>query len=843
MKPEPGRNLNGGKITGVVVARATRTSILAGSLGNLYIMIVTGAFQAGFAQALGLTNIQFGYMSAIPLLAFPARLLSSFVVERIGRKKPFFTATLIASRLVWIAILALPYLLTDPSLFRSNLFLLLLLVSSTLGVMAEPLWYAWLGDLIPAKFQARFWTRRSTWINLFSIVPSVAVAVLKDTLSDTSLSSPFLPFAIIFGFALVLGATDAVIHLWVPEPAAAKKSAPKRLDRALLEPLRNQRYRPYLTFRPFWEFSLTLMGSFGTLYLLKVLRGTVYRIPLGGGQAAVGEYSIIALLVALQILVSVVTYPVWGALLERYGSKPILKLSTLFIAFTPVLWLFITPGAFLLPSMVLFIVIGAAFSGLNLGIVSLLISIAPEDDRPMYIAMDLTVTSFCGALGPILSGYFMEFVADRSFGILGYAVGGFQLLCLATFAARFYARTLLHGIQEGDNISTGFIFRRLTEANPLRVFTNIYALSSPVSEEKKIDLVRRLGDTGSRLVTRQLIEHLDDPSAQVREEAIIALAKSRDPEAVEALIQKLRSPKYGLQQQSARALGRIGDRRGVAPLIESLSHPDAMVRASAAHALGEIGDWRAREPLLRRMQSEREEHPFSAYATALSTLGELAAIWHILPVMRTTQSIVFRRQLAVAIGNLLGEPQVFYGCLDEETKVFGQKAVKIFARCRRLLDRRSANPVYGQRKKLKEHLRWAEHAYLNEDWPACSERLAQAALVLCDAFLSRLLDTLQVRDKPSVMGVDALMKISMVIDCDQKMGLRLWFVEALRVGGRVPEEKLTFEGCLLAVYVLELIIGRLLGGFPMEAQAARPAGAAPAPSTPSIPAIRRGLAT
>jgi HEAT repeat protein/MFS family permease len=799
------------KITGVVINRITRISIVAGSLGSVYGMIVTGAFQAGFARALGLTDVQFGYMAAIPLLAFPARLASSFVVERLGRKKPFFSVANILSRLVWIAILLLPFLFTQPSPFRSNVFLLLLLVSSTLGSMADPLWYAWLGDLIPEQLQAKFWTKRSIWISLYSILPSIIVALLMDTLKEAVLASPFLPFAVIFAFASFMGVMDIVMHLRVPEPGTRKKSEPEKLGPMLLEPLRNERYRPYLTFRPFWEFALTLMGPFGTLYLLRVLEGSSFRFQLFGQTVLASEYSIIALLTGLQILVSVVTYPVWGTLLERYGSKPVLKLSTLFIAFTPLLWLSITPNHYVLPCIALFILIGASFSGLNLGIVRLLISIAPERHRSMYIAMDLTITSFVGALGPILAGYFMQFVGSRSFNIITYSVGGFQLLCLATFVFRMYARTLLQGVQEGAKISTGYVFRRITEANPLRVFTNIYALSAPVSERKKIDLVSRLGDTRSRLVTRELIEHLSDPSPEVREEAIIALAKSKDPEAVEALLAKLRSPQYGLQEQSARALGRIGDRRSVPTLIDSLSDPDAGVRASAARALGEIGDWRAREPLLQKLNSEKEEYPFSAYATALSSLGELTAIWHILPVMRSTQSLVFRRQLAVAIGNLLGEPHVFYGYLDEETKVFGRKVERTLARLRRMLERRSGNPVYGQRKRLQELLRQAERAYLGEDWPACSERLAEVALVMCDAYLESVLEDLQVRDRQAVMKSDPYMKINMVIDQEQKLGLQLWFVQVLRVGGETPEEKLTFEGCLLAIYVLELIFHRLLG--------------------------------
>jgi len=50
--------------------------------------------------------------------------------------------TVIASRLVFVPILLLPFVITNPTLFRSQLFLVLLLGANALGVMAEPAWFS-----------------------------------------------------------------------------------------------------------------------------------------------------------------------------------------------------------------------------------------------------------------------------------------------------------------------------------------------------------------------------------------------------------------------------------------------------------------------------------------------------------------------------------------------------------------------------------------------------------------------------------------------------------------------------------------------------------------------------
>ena len=812
------------ELSGVALTRAVRLNIAAGSLGSVYGLIVIGAFQTGFAQSLGLTDVQFGFMAAIPLLAFPARLLASFLVERVGQRKLLFTVNAILSRVVWVLILLLPFLLTEPSALRSSLFLVLLLLSSAVGAMAEPLWYSWLGDLIPEKMRARFWTKRSTYVNLFSILPSIAVAVVKDTLSEEAvLGSTFEVYAVVFGFAVFCGVLDIVVHVGIPEPKMEGPAERQRLLRMLWEPFRDRRYRPYLVFRPIWEISLTLLGPFPTIYLLAVLQDVSLELPVGAFTIHVGQFSIISLFTALQILIAVFTYPIWGVLMERYGSKPVLQLSTLLIAFTPLLWLFVSEKHLIVPTLILFVVVGASFSGLNLSIVSLLIGIAPKRNRSMYVAVDLTVTSLVGAAGPILAGYFMDLMGDTSFGVLGMSFGGFQLLCVATCAVRMYARTFLFRIQEGAKISTAGVVRRLAEANPLRVFTNIYALAAPSTEARRLSVVSRLGSTGTRLATQDLVKYLNDPSPRVREEAVDALAKSRDPEAVDALVAVLQSSEYGLEQQAARALGRIGDQRAVQPLIAALSQPEARIRAGAALALGEIGDTRAAGDLLAKLQTEEASVAFNALATALSQLGELLAIWEILPALQRSRSPVRRRELAIAMANLLGKPGAFYHYLDEESKVFGQRAEKLLHRCRRQLARPGARILAPYRRRLPGLLAAIERSYLEEDWEETVRAAAEAGEILTDAVLGSILHEEVSAERGAGGLTNPFAKISLIVSHDDRKGMQLWYLVALGRRSRAGEERgardaapeavVGFEECLLDLYVLELVCEELAAGL------------------------------
>lgn len=788
-------------LPGVVLARAIRRNIVAGALGSIYGMLVMGFFRAGYAKALGLSNVEFGFMAAIPMLVFPARLFSSFVVEHVGRRKNFFSVTAIASRLVWIGIICLPFVIVDVSKFRSALFLMLLLTSSAVGALSEPAWFSWIGDLIPEHMRVRFWSKRSMYITISGIAPIILLALLYDRLSRGGESlAQFSGFAVVFGFAIFLGIVDIIIHYGIPEPKMARHEHKAQRLKALLEPIRDPRFRPYLVFNGAWTFSLALIGSFGFKHFFEIME------EVGAGY----PFTSIALIATFSALSSALGYSVWGTLIQRYGCKPILRLCTFFTCFTPLPWLFVTPEHPYLPTTVAFVVGGFTFSGIMTSQMNLMYGLSPRKNRSMYVAINLTVVGICGALAPILAGYFLKFMAVRD--LMG--LGGFYLLCIGTSMARLYTRTLLFRVREGKNVSPGFVVRRLTEANPFRVFPSLYALMAPATEEKKLSALGRLADSRSRLATQDLVEHLEDPSPKVREEAAQGLAKSKDPEAVDALIQKLDSPGHGLESHSARALGEIGDERGVEPLISSLEHPDPRVRASAAQALGNIGDRRASEPLFRLLKSDQNDLTFGSYATALSALGEISAIWHILPVMRNTTSIFFRRQLAVAIGDLIGEPKVFYGYLDEECKVFGQRVGKIFNRCRRLVSRRQANSLRDRREEFLALIAKAEAAYINEDWPGCAEKVAAMTHICTQAVFDMTSDLADDAAQSRIRSLDKFEKIFLIIGHNEKLGMQLWYPAALTHEKDLELEKLTFEGCLLGIYVLQLVMEAVLPAGP-----------------------------
>ena len=77
--------------------------------------------------------------------------------------------------------------------------------------------------------------------------------------------------------------------------------------------------------------------------------------------------------------------------------------------------------------------------------------------------------------------------------------------------------------------------------------------------------LRRIDGEDGELVLREIVARLDDPSAEVREEAARALGRIGSREATEALAARLADPSSPIRIEAARALGGIGD-EGRSPL-------------------------------------------------------------------------------------------------------------------------------------------------------------------------------------------------------------------------------------------------------------------------------------
>jgi len=89
---------------------------------------------------------------------------------------------------------------------------------------------------------------------------------------------------------------------------------------------------------------------------------------------------------------------------------------------------------------------------------------------------------------------------------------------------------------------------------------------------------------------------MDDPKGAGRQAGRVLMAT--DPEGLQALANCLQHPNADLRAESARLIGLSGNRVGTLPLVATLRDEDMTVRRNVIQALGRIADARAIAPLL-----------------------------------------------------------------------------------------------------------------------------------------------------------------------------------------------------------------------------------------------------
>lgn len=122
------------------------------------------------------------------------------------------------------------------------------------------------------------------------------------------------------------------------------------------------------------------------------------------------------------------------------------------------------------------------------------------------------------------------------------------------------------------------------EAIPSLTTTFVKALSdasAQVREQAALALALTPGDA----VIDPLLDALEDSDAQVREKAAIGLAFRRDPRIVEPLLAAIADEDAQVREKAAIALGASGDQRAVAALLKAAGDPDPQVREKALAGL------------------------------------------------------------------------------------------------------------------------------------------------------------------------------------------------------------------------------------------------------------------
>jgi MFS family permease len=374
--------------------------------------LTTGVFLAGFAVALGASNLAIGILAAVPfsvqLLQIPAVLL----VERLRKRRDIC---------VWAAGIGRFFLLTAAAapLLRSRgaVFVLIASLAMYQGMAAIGgcAWNSWMRDLVPTERHGRFFARRTAATTALAICLSFLGGILLDGWTRHFPSYPTLGYSLQFSVGAAIGFVGVyLLHITPDRPMApvTQRSHPFAL---LSAPLRDRNFRQMIIFLSSWNFAVNLAAPFFTVYMLKSLHYSMTTI--------------LSLTITSQ-LSNLSALGLWGALIDRFSNKAVLGIAAPLFLVCTLAWTF-TGLAWLQPAriyllLMIHILMGVSTSGVGLASGNIAMKLSPAGEATPYLAANSVITASCGAVAPIIGGLFADFFASRELTLALTWTGGPQ---------------------------------------------------------------------------------------------------------------------------------------------------------------------------------------------------------------------------------------------------------------------------------------------------------------------------------------------------------------------------------------------------------------------------------
>jgi MFS family permease len=614
--------------------------LLSGDMfnGAMFTLTFAGPVFLLFLSELELNEGQIGFiLSLIPFCGIVAPFIAP-TVARFGYKRIFVSFW--AIRTAVISLLLLTPLVVDRLGVESAFAWVgsIIFIFATCRAIAETGGYPWRKEAVPTAVQGKFQALSNMTMMIGSIVVTTGASYVIGTGHGLD------RFMLLIGMGVGLGVISVWLYSRVPggrpvEPSENSSSHLSEIKQALSD-------REFM-------FFLSALG-------LATIGGTsvISFIPLFMKEQVGLNDSQVVLLSSATYAGALLSSYLWGWAADRYGSKPVMQFSLDLMLLLPITWFVMPRHSWLSAPLAMLIALLAGVSTLAWQISwmrYLFVNAMPVDKKAAYTAVYYAWFGFVSGFAPLLAGLILEQSQRLSASFLVFTIDPYTPLF--TLSVAFLAVSIITVSQLRSAEATSF--RRFAgmfvRGNPLRALESLIMYNFAGDEITRIATTERMGNAKNPLSSYELIEALQDPSFNVRFEAISSIGRMPpEPELIEALIAMLAEEPSELTFAVTRTLGRLGDRRAIPPLRQLLSSKYHLLEASGARALSTLGDTDSIPLILEKFRTELNPALRVAHASALGRLRAVVATGEIFALLRQIEPETLRAEVGLALARMAG---------------------------------------------------------------------------------------------------------------------------------------------------------------------------------------------
>ncbi|MCY2929040.1 MAG: hypothetical protein NTV86_06010, partial [Planctomycetota bacterium] len=365
------------------------------------------------------------------------QLLASAMVEKTGAVKGPFLRYASISRILWLAVAAVPLFLTIPSTAAVVACLLVMTLSWGTAMMAVPPWVLWMGKLMPRRIRGRFLARRAQITTVIGVGVAILLGVLMNKVfphkgAITPAELPTLardyPLALyticgILAVSAIFGTIDIRLFQRIrellptdslppPEPAPAVRGS---------WGLRHARAAKALLWDPMHDRSFRLNIAYGAAVMFSATVGAAFFWRNAMENIGFSSLSANVMFLVIGPIASIAGARAWGRAVDRWGRQPILVITTAVTVFSVVPWFFATSstgsglapalhlpagtpvGSYLLGALACTLG-GFSWTGLELARQGIWFGFTDGPGKSRYVAAYDILTGLGGAIGALVGG-------------------------------------------------------------------------------------------------------------------------------------------------------------------------------------------------------------------------------------------------------------------------------------------------------------------------------------------------------------------------------------------------------------------------------------------------------
>ncbi len=373
-----------------ILRRGMRASVIEGVLATPVVTMslpVNIFMTALVAKGFPLSKPDIGGVSSLPFACNFLQVFISPLVTRWARARPtaIIAAALHTACWAWLG-WKLPALSPDDPVGTGRFLLLWVFVASLFNAVLSVVWNGWMHDLVPGRLRGRYFGQRNRFCQGSTLVFVLGVGAVLSWGGYSART-----FQGIIAVACVFRVASLFYFARMPDrrPAAHVRPAPPLPLPAQIAVVRRSRsLLLFIAFGAVWSFASNSFGPFYHVFMFE-------QLDFSG--------MVVGILATLSALGGIVSLPVWGGLLDRYGNKACMAVALGLWQALNYFWCIITPdNSSILYGM--WFCCGALSAGFILGQFTILLKLIPAEARSLAIGLNLAVTSIVAALSPILGG-------------------------------------------------------------------------------------------------------------------------------------------------------------------------------------------------------------------------------------------------------------------------------------------------------------------------------------------------------------------------------------------------------------------------------------------------------